>query len=105
MGQNRATGRSHHQQGTRLNLGEPQNATADRAMSILSGFILQRSLPGCALQIVARVAARWITRQKPKAPDRSGAFLSIKCLRPHTELQVGTLETFPRLGLQAIAIR
>jgi hypothetical protein len=43
------------------------------------------------------VAARWMTRQTTQGPGSlRGLFLSIKRWRPHTELQVGTPEAFPR---------
>ena len=41
----------------------------------------------------------------PRPRSDPGPFLSVRCWRSRTELQVGTPEAFPRLGLQAIAVR
>ena len=58
-------------------------------------------------QLDRGVAAGWMTPSNDPRPRIAPGdlFLSIRCWRPHTELQVGTPEAFPRLGWQAIAIR
>jgi hypothetical protein len=46
-----------------------------------------------------------MTRQVIPGPGSApGPFLSVRCWRSHTGLQVGTREAFSRLGLQAIAV-
>jgi hypothetical protein len=98
MGQNRATARSRRQQGTRLNLGKPRPATPTRrdAANRRKGPKPRRQRRGCGSNDPSNDLR---SRTDP------GPFSSIRCWRPQTELQVGTPEAFPRLGLQATAIR